>query len=570
MIAIFIDKKLNKFSNEIKYTFDFIFRTAGFEYKYISNLEAANFRDIIFFYGLIKPTETEISVLAKDRSMFFIPAEPDLLQPGLLNRETIEKRIIEAKYLKDIPLITDKEFEVPIVYYKNEDLFFGSFSFDLIGNIFFHLVNYEFNSIGTRDKNHLLPDSASCFTDFSHKPFINAFLWLLNEAIKDSVKERANCYLIKKCYWPEDQPLAAAISHNVESLKKWTFSSLIKTAFQDLILFYRLKNLVLNSLRRLKYIITNIEEYWTFELIYEIEKEFGVQSTFFWGTAAAELKEGFDYSFQDEDIVAEIKQQKAEGDEIALLGSLSSYKEDILGEQKQKLTKLLESEKTGVRQFKLRYDPAVTPEYHSKYVFQYDSTRALTDRNGFKNGIGFPFYNISSYPSKEEREFALFKTHNCLELPLVFSDNNLLLSEVKNINYEQARDKMAALVNVLKFYNGLITFNFSVHNFAEIPYNKNLYRETLTQLQEDKAFLSTYSGIADWWTKRDSVLIKENKNELSVYFPDQFEKFTLLLLGTFKVDQVEGAEVEFSGAKIIFSNLAADTTVKIKLVKEAG
>ncbi len=223
MIAVFIDNKLKRFQKEIRYTFDFIFRTAGYEYKYIRSLEEAAARDIVFFYGLIQPTETEIEELAKNRSMFFIPSEPDLLQPGLMNSETIEKRITEAKYLKDVPLISEKDFEVPIVYYKNEQLFFGSYNFDLVGNIFFHLTDYEFSSITTRNKEHLLPDKASNFTQFSHKPFVNVFIWLLNEAIKDGVKERSGSFLIRKCCWPAGEPYAAAISHSVDSLKKMDF-----------------------------------------------------------------------------------------------------------------------------------------------------------------------------------------------------------------------------------------------------------------------------------------------------------------------------------------------------------
>ena len=267
MIAIHIDKKISKFGNEIKYTFDFIFHTMGFKYKYIKSLQDVNDDDVIFFYGLIEPTENEIYLLAHNKAMFFIPVEPDLLQPGLLKKEDIKTRTTEAKYLKDIPIITEKDFEVPVVYYKNQNLFFGSFNFDLIGNIFFHLVNYEYYSIESRDKYNRLPDNMTCFTEFSHKPFINVFIWLLTEAIKDSIKERKNSFLIKKSYWPGDEPYAAAISHNIESLKKWTFQSLIRSAFQDILVFYKIKHLVKNSIRRLKYIVTNIEEYWNFDLI---------------------------------------------------------------------------------------------------------------------------------------------------------------------------------------------------------------------------------------------------------------------------------------------------------------
>ncbi len=319
----------------------------------------------------------------------------------------------------------------------------------------------------------------------------------------------------------------------------------------------------------MKYIVTNIEEYWNFDLISTIEKEKEIKSTYFWGTGT-ERKDEFDYDFKDQDIISELKNQMQNGHEIALLGSLHSYKEDLLPGQKQKLTEVLESEKIGIRQHRLRYDPLVTPEYHSKYLFLYDSTRSFTDRNGFKNGLAYPFYHPADSPSLEEQEFELFKSHNCLELPLVFSDDHLQLSEFKNIPFDQVQDKMASLIRILKFYNGLITFDFSVKNFAEIPYNKNLFKETLDQLKEDKAFISTYKGIAEWWTKRDEVMIKENRNEILIYFPDSFDNFTMLLLGDYKVETSEGYPLEFENGKIRLSDIKPDSTVRLKLVKNEG
>jgi len=569
MIAIYIDNKVGKFITEIRYTFDFIFRTIGLEYKYINSIQKVKSSDIIFYYGLIEPTENEIFLLANKKAMFFIPVEPDLLQPGIMKKEKIEERIKEAKFLKDVPIITEKDLEVPVVYYKNKDLFFGSFNFDLIGNIFFHLINYEFFAIDTRDRYHMLPDTASCFTDFSHKPFVNVFLWLLTQAINDSLKEREGCFLLKKSFWPDDEPFAAAISHNVETLKKWTFSNLIKSSFQDLIVFYKVKHLFINAIRRLKYIVTNIEEYWNFDLVYDIEKEYEIPATYFWGKGS-EQKDELDYDLCDQEIISEIRHQMEQGKEISLLGSLNSYKEDLLQEQKRELSEIINTEKIGVRQHKLRYNPAITSEYHSKYGFLYDSTRAFTDRNGFKNGIGFPFYNFSDSPQNDEKQLPLFKKHNCLEIPLVYSDNNLRLSDVKNINYEQARDKMASLISVLKFYNGLVTFNYSIHNFADISYNKNLLKDTITQFKEHKAFIATYGGIADWWKKRNAVVIKENRNEIIVYFPDNLEKITLTLMGSFQAECIEGVEGKIIGSKLIFSNIKADSSVivKIKQVKE--
>ncbi len=39
MIAIYVDSKLTKFEKKVKYTFDFIFNTLGYEFKYIQKLD---------------------------------------------------------------------------------------------------------------------------------------------------------------------------------------------------------------------------------------------------------------------------------------------------------------------------------------------------------------------------------------------------------------------------------------------------------------------------------------------------------------------------------------------------
>ena len=38
MIAVYIDNALERYSHEIKYTFDFIFSTLGYEFKYINRI----------------------------------------------------------------------------------------------------------------------------------------------------------------------------------------------------------------------------------------------------------------------------------------------------------------------------------------------------------------------------------------------------------------------------------------------------------------------------------------------------------------------------------------------------
>ena len=91
MIAIYVDNKLKRFDNKIKFTFDFIFNTLGYEFKYIHKLDQLQQNDILFYYGLIEPTIKEAYILAMDKILFFIPVLPELLQSNKLSPGKIKE-----------------------------------------------------------------------------------------------------------------------------------------------------------------------------------------------------------------------------------------------------------------------------------------------------------------------------------------------------------------------------------------------------------------------------------------------------------------------------------------------
>ena len=99
MIAVYIDPKLQKFISEIKYTFSFIFKTLGYELKFISKIDQVMNNDILFYYGLIQPSFKEAYYLAKNKVLFFIPVYAELLVPGKLNKDTIKRNSQEMKLL---------------------------------------------------------------------------------------------------------------------------------------------------------------------------------------------------------------------------------------------------------------------------------------------------------------------------------------------------------------------------------------------------------------------------------------------------------------------------------------
>jgi len=305
MIAIYIDNSLDKVKREIQYTFDFIFHTLGYEYKYISQIEQLLANDILVYYGLIEPNSKEAFILAMRKIMFFIPCELELLNPGSLDSEILENWKKEINLDKKVPVLCSKNCEVPVAYFKDENLFFGSFKFDLVGNVFFNLINYELFYSKNLENIHSIPDTELVFHNKPLIPFVNYYLWLFEQCLQDAIKEKPNSYLFKKELWPNGEDGAIAVSHNVHRLQKWNAGKIFRSFYEDILHFYNIKFQINNFVSKIKYISTNIEEYWNFEIINRIENNLKICSTYFFGTDSGK-EEGVDYQINSNDIYTAI------------------------------------------------------------------------------------------------------------------------------------------------------------------------------------------------------------------------------------------------------------------------
>ena len=589
MIAFYIESKIWEFIREIKYTADFVFSTLGFEYKFITKFSQLQDNDILFFYGPTEPDNTDLQYLAFEKIMFYIPFEPSLYKPLGLSKKQIREFSREIKFFQTLPVISREDFDDPIYYFKDQNIFLGRYNFDILGNIFFNLSSYENFIAETTDDFERITDDESVFLENSSFPFVNGFLWLIERFLQDAIKARGNVLLIKKETWPQAEDFAAVISHNINKLQKWSFYSIFKSSLEDILCFYKIKYVINNFISKMKYILTNIEEYWNFDVIDEIEAAFNINSTYFLGTES-KVPEDIDYKLNDDDLLSEIRKNLANGNEIALLGSINSCKDDLLGKQKELLQEITNRNRVGVRQNLFRYDPEITPEYHHKYSFVYDSTRSFLKRSGFKNGVAFPFHVFSKrIPSQKEK---IFFHRGCLEIPLTFSDTILKLSKFKTISLEKAKELISSIIEAIQNVNGLISLDFSISNFTEIKFLKQLFTDMLKEITDKNVFIKPFLEIAEWWNKRNSVVIKIVNDEISIYFPDNLDNFTIRIFGDYKVFglknddisleknqfffsyyekdkayEIEGAKVKLKADRIYFSDIKSDTTLKIKLSK---
>jgi hypothetical protein len=531
----------------------------GYEFKFISRIEQLLDNDILFFYGLIEPTAKESYILAINKIMFFIPAETDLLEPGRLSLQDVKDYTRETKLIQKIPIISKNEIKVPLQYSKQKDLFYGIFKFDLIGNLFFSLSGYDELKCEEKDKHNRVPDMEISFLKFQFTPYVNVLLWLVDNCIGDAISEMDNYFIIKKELWPGAESLAVSFSHNINKLRKWNFTSIFKSSFEDIIVIYKIEYFINNFISKLKYILTNIEEYWTFDVIEELENHHQIRSTMFWGTESY-TNYDIDYDIKDNEVYKELISNFNKGNEIALLASYNSSRSDILERQKDKILRLVDIEKLGIRHNHHRYDMEITAEFHKKNGFMYDSSRGFLHRNGFKYGIGFPYYLHSESTSGSNNNI-------CLEIPRIFTDSTLKLSKTKLVSFERTQAIIDELLLSVTSVNGLLTFNFSSSNFADIPYNKELFSYILDEMKPKNVFAATFMEIAEWWKKRESIEITEMENGVSVYFPDKIGKFSLSLMGKYEMTKTVEVDSKIEGSMLVFTNVLPNTKVDITLRK---
>ncbi len=314
----------------------------------------------------------------------------------------------------------------------------------------------------------------------------------------------------------------------------------------------------------MKYLLTNIEEYWNFDVIDQIESMHQISGTYFFGTESNSNKD-IDYSIQSSDVHKEVMNNHAKGNEIALLASVNSGKQDILHKQKKKLSKITSDELMGIRHNYFSYDPRITHEFHKKNGFTYNSSIGFHHKNGFLSGLGFPFYQYGSH-SKDLR--SSFGWHS-LELPIIFSDNHLKLSKSSLISYENAQEIVDHLIESVESANGFVSFNYSISNFDEISYNKQLLNYTIEEIRPKNVFMATFMQIAQWWKRREGIEIFDSEDRFYLYFPSKTDKFTISVFGNYDIVQVNHAEAEIKENNIYFSNVKLDSKIEVVLNKKS-
>jgi hypothetical protein len=553
MISVLIDYKLDKYTREIKYTFDYIFDTLGLAHRFITDPAHLRQHDILLLYGLIEPTIKELQAITREYITIFIQSDPKLFQPQGYPPDQLRRVLREVKMFSQTPVISERKFEYPAENYSELDIHACKVNFDIPGNVFYHLANLEEQCDPTRDHNNCLPETGSVFYPWKDTPFLDNFLWLLDNLIKEQSKSKRQ-YLIQKHLWPKAQDMAIALTHTVDNLQKWDFNSLFFSLLDDLTMFLTLrwKTLFRSVWSKTKYIFTNFEMYWNFQEYITLEKAQHLRSTWF---IAAEHTSEIDYTLEDADLQDEMKSILRQGGEIGLLTTEDKLTKEAFISRKQIMLRQLQKEQIGIRQNgfvlndKLRsLQENLTPLYSSNLAFR--------ETEGFKSGVIFPFKPwFSSLQS------------NHTELPVCFRDQCLKSGKFSQVGLEDAKQMLKKAFLAVRRRQGLLSLDFSLSNYADIPYLNKFYAYLLALIKSEKAYCVTMSELTDWWNKRNRVTVDESEFDFSISFPDALESFAIQYFGKLSIMQIEGAEGRIDGKTIYFSNLEPNTVATVRLGK---
>lgn len=554
MIAIHIDYKLERFTNEIKFSFRYIFENRGFAYRFINGPEELRQNDIFIVYSTTEPDEEDLKKIAKHYITLFIICEAELYERSAYNPDKVRRNLREVKLLYPTKVISGRPFKHAAENYIDGEACGGKINIDVVGNIFFHLSQAEQLMMPAVKGAERFNDENSAFYPHRESPAVDSMLWLIESMIKEHARSQ-RIPLAQKAMWPQNESSAVMLCHSVESLQKWNISSLVLSVVDDLSLLFTLKlqQLLHNIIGKLQFIFTNYELYWNFEEYRRLERETNCRSCFY---LAVDKGEDIDYSLDDADLQEEIQASLNEGNEIGLILCNERLTRDEMLRQKQVMLHQLARQELGVKQYGYTWNQEIMELQH-KIEPKYSISPAFRDAPGFYNSCSFPYH---PYMNGGKASFLL--------LPSVYRDNYLRINKRKVVALDDAKAEIKRYFHkVNASTHGIFSVDFSLAAYQDIHHAPKLYSYILALISSSTAWNATPLEIADWWEKRARVTIQEGEYEISVYFPDDLPSFALHILGDQKVRDIDGLKGKIEGSTIHFHNIKAESVAVIRLVK---
>lgn len=553
MISIFIDHKLERFTREIRYTFDFIFRVLGFEHRFVSDPEELSEMDIVILYSLSDPDEAHIRSLGRHYITFSIVFDSVLWKPDGLNSESLRRYLKEGKLLFNTPIISSRGYNLIAENYIDEDVSGGKINFDLVGNIFYHLAGFERDYYLKASGSERWDDEASAFFANKSFPIIDSFIWMMKSMLIEHVQHKKQV-LAQKCLWPKGEKSAVLLSHSANTLIKWDLHSIMLSIADDISMIISLNfKQFLHGLRgKLQFLFMNYEMYWNFKEIQQLEEEYGFKSTFYLG---ADQCEDIDYGLEDPDLQDAMQDLLSKGHDIGLLIPNDKLNRNDMLSRKQVMQHQAAKDQIGIRQLDYTMNNEILA-LHDKISPLFSQSFAYREVPGFYNATSFPFHPWVGAKA------------SFLALPTHFTDRHLKVNKYRVLALDDAKNQIKTFLGRTQQSGGIFSMDFSLASFHDIHYCHNLYAYIMELIKGSDVWVSTAREMSSWWEKRNRVTISEDEYQIEVYFDDDMDFFTLNLIGVGKIREIEGAQGKIDGNTVSFANIKAKSFSIIRFARQ--
>lgn len=593
MNICFFAKAEEGFTKKIKYIVDLFFSTYGLDYRFFQSVDQLFEADLslvnlVMIYGSWEDYQG-----IKEK----IPPSCHLLFISQLFHQVFEQRHPEVKRLK----YKETDFSLPVLYTyptteqkskywweeksgrqypgvifeKKQTQIRINCYVDFFASSFYLLtLQDERAELGEEKGERFMAKGSWREKENIHRiPLVNTYFEILLTLIH-SVAYKKKLPLLSKSFWPSGANLAVALTHDVDILDKWSLYVLFR-------IFSLLKRRNFKTLNRMllklpKFIFSKDKSLRGINLILELEKRMGFNSTFFFLAGKPNLR-----TLLKSDITYSLKKAKpavervlnSQG-EVGLHGSMNSHKsKEDLKKEKESIDQFLFSPCVGIRQHFLYLQVPQTWRSQSESGFLYDCTLGYPDRSDFRSGFALPFH---PYDLQTDEELEIW------EINTNVMDQTYDKYDPKT--KEQIKREVELLQDQLKGrYGGLLTLLWHTNVLEEFgfPGFVKLYEGLLEDFQNKKTFVSTGENIIRFWKARKEVRLLERKAENNLW-RWRYQTTSSISNLTFCLDllagldnshlKVEGAEAlikwTLSGALITFPWLDQKQSFEINLIRE--
>jgi len=419
-----------------------------------------------------------------------------------------------------------------VVLHESKGLAVVEFSFDAIASFFTTISQLDEDSIRARDAHLRVPQEMTfpIVKNVSLNPIATDSALLVGKAIKAACGVTGT-FLVVKAPWPVEVTGIACVTHDVDSIRKWT----VRRALSKITRTFEAtkRHNVSSPSKTMWAIIAEMavrDPHQNLGDIRRLEMHHGIRATYFLQMA----KRGGHrdprnlYSYRSRYLQRETRRLSAEGHELALHSTYESADEPSrLREEARRLSDM--NVPAGARQHYLRIHRGLWREQESCGLL-YDSSVGYSDFVGFRSGACHPYH---PYNPETGQGFSL------LEIPFAMMDSGIYQScRGKRAEMEQSLTTLADIVS--RRQGVLVSIWHNQYLDGALVSRESLLEWWVASLKAKGWQFWTMQRVARWWENR-------HRTEVLCHDPDTWgvvphgdvEQFLLQCYGG-RVGSVDG------------------------------